>query len=146
MPGVAALGVVVQFGTTTGTATSATLTNVTNVSGFDADVEEIDVTSHDSVGRYREFVSSFIDAGEVSIDINYNPREVTHRQTTGGVMFLLNSGIIAPWKVKFPTNAGDSVSFMGFVKSMPLDLPYDDKMSATITVRVSGSATFAYGT
>jgi hypothetical protein len=54
MPGVAAFGVVVRFGTTTGTATTATLTNVTNVSGLDSDVEEIDVTSHDSSGAYRE--------------------------------------------------------------------------------------------
>jgi hypothetical protein len=146
MPGVAALGVVVQFGTTTGTVTSATLTNVTNVSGLDSDVEEIDVTSHDSVGRYREFVSSFIDAGEVQIDLNFNPQETTHRSTTGGVLWLLNQGIVAPWKIKFPGTPTHSVSFMGFVKSAPIDLPYDDKQSATVTVRVAGSATWAYGT
>ena len=86
MPGVAAFGVVVQFGTTTGTATTATLTNVTNISGLDGEAEIIDVTSHDSAGRYREKVSSFLDAGQVKIDFNYNPRETTHRATTGGVM------------------------------------------------------------
>jgi len=146
MPGVAALGMVVQFGTTTGTATTVTLTNVTNVSGMDSDVEEIDVTSHDSSGAYREFVASFIDAGEVQFDLNFNPRETTHRATTGGILWLRDQRIIAPFKIKFPGTPTDSVSFMGFVKSAPFDAPYDDKLSATVTVRVSGSATWAYGT
>jgi len=146
MPGVAALGMVVQFGTTTGTATTATLTNVTNISGLDSDVSEIDVTSHDSSGKYREFVSSFIDAGEVQFDLNFNPNEVTHRATTGGILWLRDQGIVAPFKLKFPGTPAHSVSFMGFVKSAPLDLPFDDKQSATVTVRVTGSATWTYGT
>ena len=146
MPGIAALGVVVQFGTTTGTTTSATLTNVTNVSGLDSDVEEIDVTSHDSTGSYREFVASFIDAGEVQFDLNFDPNETTHRATTGGILYLRDQRLEVPWKIKFPGTPAHSVSFKGFVKSAPLDLPYDDKATATVTVRVTGSATWAYGT
>jgi len=146
MAGVAALGIVVQFGTTTGTTTSATLANVTNVSGMDSDAEEIDVTAHDSSGAYREFVPSFIDAGEVSFDINFDPRNATHRATSGGILWLRDQRIIAPFKIKFPGTPTDSVSFMGFVKSVPFDGPFDDKLSATVTVRVSGSATWAYGT
>ena len=146
MPGVAALGMVVQFGTATGTTTSATLTNVTNISGLDSDVSEIDVTSHDSSGKYREFVSSFVDAGEVQFDLNFNPNEVTHRATSGGILYLRDQGITVPWKLKFPGTPSHSVSFQGFVKSAPLDLPYDDKQSATVTIRVTGSATWQYGT
>ena len=146
MPGVAASGMVVQFGTTTGTATSATLTNVTNISGLDSDVEEIDVTSHDSSGRYREFVGSFVDAGEVSFDLNFNPNEATHRASSGGILWIRDNFLTVPWKLKFPGTPAHSVSFMGFVKSAPLDLPFDDKQSATVTVRLTGSATWTYGT
>ena len=146
MPGVAALGMVVQFGTTTGTATTATLTNVTNISGLDSDTEQIDVTSHDSSGAYREFVASFIDAGEVQFDLNFNPNEVTHRATTGGILWLRDQRIAAPWVLKFPGTPSHKVSFQGFVKSAPLDLPFDDKQSATVTVKLTGSATWSYGT
>jgi predicted secreted protein len=146
MPGQAAFGVVVQYGTTTGTATSQTLANVTNVSGLDSDVEEIDVTSHDSSGAYREMVASFIDAGEVQIDLNFDPNAATHRATSPGIMWLRDQRLTVPWKVKFPGTPSHSVSFMGFVKSIPFDAPFDDKLSATATIRVSGSATWTYGT
>jgi predicted secreted protein len=146
MPGVAALGVVVQFGTTTGTATTATLTNVNNVSGLDSDVEEIDVTSHDSSGSYREFVASFIDAGEVQFDLNFDPNSATHRASSGGILWLRDQRINAPWKITFPGSPVHSVRFQGFVKSAPFDAPYDDKLSATVTVRVTGSGTWTYGT
>jgi hypothetical protein len=146
MPGKAALGMVVAFGTATGTATTATLTNVTNISGLGGDVEEIDVTSHDSSGNYREFVASFIDAGEVTLDLNFDPNQTTHRATAGGILYLRDQRTIVPWKLTFPGSPVHSVSFQGFVKGAPFDLPFDDKQSATVTVRVSGSATWSYGT
>jgi hypothetical protein len=146
MSGKAALGMVVSFGTATGTATAATLTNVTNISGLDSDVEEIDVTAHDSSGNYREFVASFIDAGEVQLDLNFDPRQTTHRATTGGILYLRDQRLTVPWKLTFPGTPVDSVSFQAFVKSAPLDLPFDDKQGATVTLRLTGSATWSYGT
>ena len=88
MPGKAGFGMVVSFGTATGTTTAATLTNVTGVSGLDSEVEVIDVTSHDSSGRYREKVASFIDAGQLTFDVNFDPNSATHRATTGGILDL----------------------------------------------------------
>ena len=146
MPGVAAFGMVVQFGTATGTATTATLTNVTNISGLDGETETIDVTSHDSASAYREKVASFIDAGQVQLDLNFNPNEATHRATTGGILYLRDQRTIVPWKLKFPGSPSHSVSFQGFVKSAPLDLPFDDKQSASVTIELTGSATWTYGT
>ena len=147
MPGKAAFGMIVNFGTATGTTTSATLTNVTNISGLmSSDVEEIDVTSHDSAGSYREFVASFIDAGEVQLDLNFNPNETTHRATTGGILYLLSQRLTVPWEFKFPGSPSHKVAFQGFVKSAPIDAPFDDKLSAAVTIRLTGSATWSYGT
>ena len=146
MAGKAALGMVVSFGTATGTATAATLANVTNISGLGGDVEEIDVTSHDSSGAYREFVASFLDAGEVTFDVNFDPNQTTHRATTGGILYLRDQRLVVPWKLTFPGSPTHSATFQGFVKGAPFDAPFDDKLSATVTVRVTGSATWTYGT
>jgi predicted secreted protein len=146
MPGKAAFGCVVSFGTATGTATTATLTNVTNIGGLDTEVEVIDVTSHDSASAYREKVASFIDAGQLTMDVNFNPNETTHRATTGGILYLRDNRTIVPWKVTFPGTPVHSFLVQGFVKSAPFDAPFDDKLSATITVELTGSATWTYGT
>ena len=67
---------------------SATLANVTNIAGLDGETEIIDVTSHDSSSAYREKVASFIDAGQLTLDVNFDPNSATHRATSGGVMWL----------------------------------------------------------
>lgn len=146
MPGKAAFGMVVSFGTATGTTTSATLTNVTNISGLDGETEVIDVTSHDSSSAYREKVASFIDAGQVQLEANFNPNEATHRATTGGILYLRDQRTIVPWKLTFPGSPTHSVTFQGFVKSAPIDLPFDDKMTMSPVIEVTGSATWTYGT
>jgi len=146
MGGVAAFGIVVQYGTTTGTATSQTLANVTNVSGLDSDVEEIDVTSHDSAGAYREKVASFIDAGEVQVDLNFDPNNTTHRATSPGILWLRDQRLTVPWVIKFAGTPTHQVRFNAFVRSAPFDGSFDDKLSMTATLSVSGSATWTYGT
>jgi len=146
MPGKAAFGAVLSFGTSTGTATTATLTNVTNISGFDGETETIDVTSHDSSGGYREKVGSFLDLGQVTVDFNFDPNSATHRATTGGIMYLRDQRTIVPWVLTFPGSPVHKVAFMGFVKSVPFDVPFDDKLSGSVTIETSGSATWTYGT
>ena len=146
MPGKAGFGMVVSFGTATGTTTAATLTNVTGISGLDSEVEVIDVTSHDSSGSYREKVASFIDAGQLTFDVNFDPNSATHRATTGGILYLRDQKTIVPWKVTFPGSPVHSFLVQGFVKSAPFEAPFDDKLGATITVELTGSATWTYGT
>lgn len=146
MPGKAAFGCVVNFGTTTGTTTTGTLANVTNISGLDGETEVIDVTSHDSGSAYREKVASFLDAGQVTFELNFDPNAASHRATTGGIMWIKDQRIIVPWVVTFPGTPIHKVSFSGFVKSAPFDAPFDDKLSSTVTVEVTGSATWTYGT
>lgn len=146
MPGKAGFGMVVSFGTATGTATTATLTNVTNISGLDGETEVIDVTSHDSASAYREKVASFLDAGQVKLSVNFDPNSATHRATAGGILYLRDQRTIVPWMVTFPGTPVHKVGFTGFVVSAPIDAPFDDKLNMEVTIEVTGSATWTYGT
>ena len=146
MPGKAAFGAVLSFGTATGTATTATLTNVTNISGLDGETEVIDVTSHDSAGAYREKIASFLDLGQVKVDFNFDAQQTTHRATAGGLLWLRDQRITVPWKLTLPGTPSHSVAFQGFVTSVPLDLPFDDKQGGSATIEVTGPATWTYGT
>lgn len=148
MPGRAAFGCAVSFGTATGTTTSATLANVTNISGLDGEVSTIDVTSHDSSGAYREMVASFISPGEVTLDVNFDPTSATHKAVTGGIMYLRDQRLTVPWQVTFPTIAGNiaKVAFQAFVKNTTVDAPYDDKLGMSVSLQQTGSATWTYTT
>lgn len=146
MAGKAGFGMVVNFGTATGTTTTATLTNVTNISGLDGETETLDVTSHDSTGSYREKVASFLDAGQMTLDLNFDPNSTTHRATSGGILYLRDQRTIVPWEVKFPGSPTHKFAVQGFVKSAGFEAPFDDKISGSVVVELTGSATWTYGT
>lgn len=143
MGGKAAFGTTIAFGT--GTAPTA-VANVTNISGLDGDVETIDVTSHDSGSAYRQKIASFIDAGQVNLDLNFDPNNATHRATSGGILYLRDQRTLERWKVTFPGAPIHYVSFDAFVKNAGFEAPFDDKLSMAVTLEVSGAATWTYGT
>jgi predicted secreted protein len=140
MAGKAAFGTVVAFG-----ATPTAVANVTGISGLDGDTETIDVTAHDSGGAYRQKIASFMDAGQVSLELNFDPNNVTHRATSGGILYLKDQRTVETWKITFPGTPAHSVSFSAFVKNAGFDAPFDDKLSMSVTLEVTGAPTWTYG-
>jgi predicted secreted protein len=104
--------------------------------------DEIEVTTHDSTGGYREFIAAPLkDGGEVEIELVWDPDAATHDATTG----LLSGAVsadIATFRLTFPD--GTIWYFPGFVKTFePGALDTDNEMTATVTIRVSGAPTLA---
>jgi predicted secreted protein len=141
MAGKAAFGTTISFG-----STPTAVANVTGISGLDGDTETIDVTAHDSGGAYREKIASFMDAGQVSLELNFDPNTPTHRATSGGILYLRDQRTVETWQITFPGTPVHSVTFSAFVKNAGLDAPFDDKLGMSVTLEVTGPATWTYGT
>lgn len=74
-----AFGATLQLSDGAGTPT---YTDVPGVGDFGAplpQVETEDVTSHDSAGRWREFIQTVRDGGEISIPLQFDFNDVTHQ-------------------------------------------------------------------
>lgn len=111
---------------------------VTNVDALDIDVDTIDVSSHDSTGQWREFVAGMKDAGELSMDLNLDP--ATHMAATASVYAILGGDPI-PMKITLPDTGAAEIAFDGIVTGFKASAPYDDKLEATATVKVTGPIT-----
>lgn len=142
MGGVAALGATLKFGTT-----PVALVNVHDISGPSMSVDTIDVTAHDSTNWYREFVVGFIDSGEVSFSINWDPDETTHKVAASGLPYLLTQRTSEDFELEFQTGAaaGDTykASFTAYVTAFEPSAPVEDKQTADITLKISGAVTWA---
>ncbi|MCB0070011.1 MAG: hypothetical protein KDE20_01075 [Caldilineaceae bacterium] len=124
-------------------ATPTIIGGITGVSGPSYEMDTIDVTAHDSSTSYfREYIAGLRDAGEVTFDLNLDPDGTTHKHATGGVPYLLEEGTLEDFVIVFPD--GSQVAFEGFVTSWEPDMPFDDKMSASATIKVSGKPTWTY--
>ena len=102
--------------------------------------DTIDTTHHDSVGDYREFISNLIDAGEATVLIHYVPGsagdDLINEAFAAGDLraFAIDMNSASATQERL---AG-SCLVTGYA---PADVVIDDKMTATLTVKVSGPLT-----
>lgn len=115
------------------TATFTDVAELTSIDLLDIEVDPIDVSSHDSTGQWREFVAGMKDGGELSMEVNYDP-------ALHGTLFSA-IGVSQGHRFTLPDGGAATITFDGFVSGMKAQAPYDDKLSATVTLKVSGAVT-----
>jgi len=131
MAGVDAFGT--EWAMHDGASTYVAVAEVTSISVLDVSVDSIDVSSHDSAGQWREFVAGMKDGGELSMDINYDP--ALH----GAIWSAL--GTTRNHRITLTDSGAAVVSFSGFISGVKADAPYDDKLAATVSIKVDGAVT-----
>jgi hypothetical protein len=98
-------------------------------------VENEDVTTHDSPDRYREFVQTVRDGGEISYALQYDWEDATHQQLTEA------SAEFGPQR--FKVIAPDGTELAIFHAFAGLDatggLPVTGSVTATLNLRTTGA-------
>lgn len=137
MPGKAAFGTKLRMG-----VTPVDVANITKISGPDFSAETLDVTSHDSAGKYREIVPSFLSAGEVMVSLNFDPTKASHKNTAGGLLKLFEDRTIEAFKIVFPDTT--EAAFNAYVTNFKTDAEFDKKLEAQVRLTLSGGVTWTY--
>jgi predicted secreted protein len=119
------------------------LAEITAISLPNSQVEDVDVTHFQSPNRRREYVGGLIDDGEGTFEMNLNPGSTTDAL----IRAALSAGDARPYKIVIPDSPSGTWEITGscVVKGYERNVPIDDRMTATMTVRFSGAATEAAG-
>lgn len=136
MAGQRAVGTTFSF-TKTGSAGAETVIgNLTNIGEVGADADELDVTTLDSDGGYREFLQGFKDGGEVALS-GYYVEEKNHDK----FIEFFDSGELLTGNITFPSGA--KMVFPCFVKSYKVGpAEVDGAVGFSGSVRVAGKPVF----
>ncbi len=108
------------------------IANITNISGPTMSRDTIDTTALDTVGGYRTFITGFRDGGTVTLTMNF---------TNAGYTAMKNdfeSDTLQNYEIVLPDAENTSFEFEGLVTELPLDIPPDDKITCTVTIKISG--------
>jgi predicted secreted protein len=115
------------------------LDEVRNIMPPSADVDMIDVTHMQSPSGRREFIGGLIDPGEVSFEINWIPGNVTDVRLNGILDIPFGQSRRKTCRIVYPNHVVHT--FSGELTKYEPSVPTDDKMTATVTFKVSGAIT-----
>lgn len=103
--------------------------------------EELDVTTLDSEGGYREVIAGFKDPGEVPISGFFVPSDLGQAD----VYAALESGDIQDFEIIYPAKLGTSWSFKGIITAFNVTAETEDAIGFEATIRVSGKPSLDTG-
>ena len=112
------------------------------VGGPELGRDAIDVSTMDSPNKFREFIPGMLDAGEVTMDINYDGTAAG----TGNFLSQQLTQTAQAITVSFGegTNTATSSSWVcsGFMTGLGHAIPHDDKVTQSVTIKLTGEPTY----
>lgn len=125
------------FGTTV-MKVAVPIANLTNVSGPSIVGDTIDLSSHDSADTFREFCAGMRDGGEIGLEYNLDLSDA------GQVALYTDvcDGSIDAYTITWTNGIGAPVAtFNAIVTAFNIDAPYEDKLSGSSTLKITGKPT-----
>lgn len=107
--------------------------------------DTVDATHAESEEKWREYIPGLRDGGEVSLEVNFIP----DGPGTETIMATFNKDEVVTCRIIFPDGDPDASpitatvwQFSGFCTNFAPTAPFDNKMSATVTFKLSGKPQF----
>jgi len=137
---ISSFGADLQMSDMAATPVFTSIAEVKDLNGLGLQQATAEVTNQSSAGRFREFIATVIDGGEIAFEINYVPTNATHDASTG-LVSVLESGVTTNFKLIFPDATSTTWDFAGIVTGFEPSAPVDGAMAASVTIKVSGQPT-----
>lgn len=131
---IAAYGCILKIGSTA-------IAEVTKITPPALKLDTADVTSHGSTAGWREFIGTLKDGGEVTIDINYVPTAATHKNSAGGLIYLLSNATVQAFSLLFSDSGATTWTFNALVTGFKANAPVANALTASVTFKVTGQPT-----
>lgn len=138
----AAYGAVIARGNGASPEVFTTIGQVSNIDGPSLDSEALETTDHAS-GGYKEFIQGLKEAGEITLDIDFDPNLATHKDAAGGLINDWKGGLVRNYKLTFPVSPAVNWTIPAFVKSFKQKAEVAGKLSAQVVLKCSGTPTLA---
>ena len=115
------------------------IAEINSISGPSMSRDTIDVTSLDSTGGYREFIGGFRDSGTLQLTMNFSQSTFELMKTD------FESDTNQNYEIVLPDTATTTLEFVGLVTELPLEITADDKITSSVTLKITGQVTVNSG-
>ncbi len=119
--------------------TYADIAQVVNISGPSLSRDTVDATNHASTSRWKEFIGGLRDAGEVTVELQFDPDSTGHADLRSD----LAVDAVHNYRIIFTDPTPTQWTFAALVTRFEPRAPHDEKLTATVSLKLSGVPTFA---
>jgi hypothetical protein len=135
----AASGGSVSYGSTlkydSGGGSYVAIAEVVSIDSPELDVTATEFTHLTSDNNHKEYKPGMVEPGQLGAEINYLKATITLLKG------FVDNGTVQSWRIV--SSQGSYLTFSGFMKTLkPFDVPLDDKLGASITIKLSGKPVF----
>jgi hypothetical protein len=148
MAAISTFGSTLKMGaTSSGAYSGASLTTIGEVTALNLDglqLNTIDVTTISD--RFRKFIPGIIDSGTITIDVNVDPDDASQASIMG--LLDVTASSTAPVSKSFlleygsTTNKGCTFQCVGIVTQASFKGAIDSALTASLTIKLTGSLLF----
>ena len=134
---ISGVGAEFKRGDGTSSETFSAIAEINSINGPNKTRSTIDVTSLDSTGGYREFIAGFRDGGSVSLSMNFTRDGYVDMNTD------FESDDTVNYQIVMPDTGNTTFDFTALVTDLGMAIPMDDKVTADVSLKVSGQITMS---
>lgn len=116
-----------------------TIAEINSITGPGMSRDVIDTTALDTVGGYRTFITGFRNPGTVVLAMNFT------RDSYETMKDDFENNAVQNYEIVLPDDDTTTLEFEGLVTELPLTIPPDDKISADVTIQISGQVNLESG-
>lgn len=113
-----------------------TVAYVQDINSASLGLDALDSSQHASTSGFRTQVAGVLDPGEITLELLYDYSAATHNL----LIDLIANRTSSIFQVVWPDTTADN--FVGYVSKFETGAPFDDLLSATVTLRATGTPIF----
>ncbi len=110
-----------------------------SISGPDETFDTVDVTTHSSIGGFREFISGLADGGELTVTINWHPEETTHQELEAALHAREPVAFQLSWSALANYATDNLMDFTAYVTGLTRASPIDAQITRDLTLKITGT-------
>ena len=124
---------------------NTTIGNITSISGPSEVKDSIEISTMDSTTKSREFIPGMLDAGEITLELNYDggASGIADKLDTIYKATNTNYSVLITFNDSTVASARSTFTSVGFVTALGHAIPFDDKVSQSVSIKLTGVPTYA---
>jgi predicted secreted protein len=108
---------------------------IRSISGPTQSAEQIDVTSHDTPGGFRDKIQGLKDWGVLNCEMLWLPGDPKHLQLFNDYV----AGTVRHYKLTVPDALATTLNFSAFIGNNPTQIPFDGALTKNVEFVIVGS-------